>query len=165
MHMAQKWRKIILATGICLLLGGGVLYGNVGSKAEPAAQRLQLSGGETARYLQGPDTVTVDQLELTLGEQRLPDEHISIPNHTEVLWRKPVQTPAGDGELIKFIQEGSAALPAPEVTYYWLCVQRPDKHEKDLTVTYYIEAKVLGEDEGTAEAKLMKLAEHWEIPD
>lgn len=163
--MASKWRKIALATGIFLLLGGGVLYGNMGSKAEPAAQRLQLNEGESARYLQGPDAAIVDQLELTLGEQRLPDEHISIPNHTEVLWRKPVQTPAGEGELIKFIQEGSAALPAPEVTHYWLCVQRPDKHEQDLTVTYSIEAKVLGEDSGTAEAKLLELAEHWEIPD
>lgn len=162
--MASTWRTIILATGICLLLGGGVLYGNMGSKAEPAEQRVQLSGEEPVRYLQGPDAVTMDQLELTLGEQRLPDKHISIPNHTEVLSRKPVQTPAGEGELIKFIQEGSAALPAPEVTYYWLCVQRPDKQENDLTVTYYIEAKVLGEDDGTAEARLLDLAERWEIP-
>ncbi|WP_340022966.1 hypothetical protein MHI24_28675 [Paenibacillus sp. FSL K6-1096] len=163
--MRNNWRKIVLALVVCLLLGGGVLYGNMGSEAEPAAQRLRLSGEEPVRYLQGPDTVTVDQLELTLGQQNLPDKHISIPNHTEVLWRKPVTAPAGEGELIKFIQEGSAALPAPAVTYYWLCVQRPDKHEQDLTVTYYIEAKVLGEDDGTAEAKLLKLAEHWEILD
>lgn len=59
---------------------------------------------------------------------------------------------------------GSAVYPAPEVTYYWLCYQRPGKSESDDTVTYYIEAKVLGQDEEAAEAELLELAENWEIP-
>lgn len=60
---------------------------------------------------------------------------------------------------------GSAVFPAPEVIYYWLCIQRPGKHAEDNLVTYYIEAKLLGGDEDAAENKLLKLAENWEVPD
>ncbi|WP_339224430.1 hypothetical protein [Paenibacillus sp. FSL H8-0332] len=163
--MRVKIRKTVLTTAICLVLGGGALYGFAASDSAPAAHhRLRLSEDEPARYLQGLESVTQDQLELTLGDQSRPGNYISIPNHTELLWRKPVPTPAGEGELIKFIQEGSAVYPAPEVTYYWLCYQRPGKSDSDNTVTYYIEAKVLGQDEEAAEAELLKLAEEWEIP-
>lgn len=54
--------------------------------------------------MQGLESVTQDQLELSLGDQSRPGNYISIPNHTELLWRKPVPTPAGEGELIKFVQ-------------------------------------------------------------
>ncbi|MEK4043384.1 hypothetical protein NSU18_06945 [Paenibacillus sp. FSL H8-0048] len=162
--MRVKLHKTVLTAAICLVLGGGALYVSATSDSGPAVHRLRLSEDEPARYLQGVEAVTLDQLELTLGDQSRPGNYISIPNHTELLWRKPVQTPAGQGELIKFIQEGSAVYPAPEVTYYWLCYQRPGKSESDDTVTYYIEAKVLGQDEEAAEAELLELAENWEIP-
>ncbi|MEK4852874.1 hypothetical protein NST04_23685 [Paenibacillus sp. FSL H7-0756] len=162
--MRAKLHKSVLIAAICLVLGGGALYVSATSDSGPAVQRLRLSEDEPARYLQGLAAVTLDRLELTLGDQSRPGNYISIPNHTELLWRKPVQTPAGQGELIKFIQEGSAVYPAPEVTYYWLCYQRPGKSESDDTVTYYIEAKVLGQDEEAAEAELLELAENWEIP-
>lgn len=97
-------RKTALITAICLVLGGGALYGSAASDSGPAVHRLRLSADEPARYVQGMEAVTLDQLELTLGEQSRPGNYISIPNHTEVLWRKPVPTPAGEGELIKFVQ-------------------------------------------------------------
>ncbi|MEK3794207.1 hypothetical protein MKX42_20940 [Paenibacillus sp. FSL R7-0204] len=162
--MRAEIRKTVLTTAIFLVLGGAALYGFAASDSAPAVHRLRLSEDEPVRYLQGLAAVTLDQLELTLGDQSRPGNYISIPNHTELLWRKPVQTPAGQGELIKFIQEGSAVYPAPEVTYYWLCYQRPGKRASDDTVTYYIEAKVLGQDEEAAEAELLELAENWEIP-
>lgn len=157
-------RKTALITAICLVLGGGALYGSAASDSGPAVHRLRLSADEPARYVQGMEAVTLDQLELTLGEQSRPGNYISIPNHTEVLWRKPVPTPAGEGELIKFVQGGSAVYPVPETTYYWLCFQRSGKSDSVNTLTYYIEAKVLGQDEEAAEAELLKLAEQWEIP-
>ncbi|MEK3714555.1 MULTISPECIES: hypothetical protein [unclassified Paenibacillus] len=162
--MRVKIRKTVLTAAICLVLGGGALYGFAASDSASAVHRLRLSEDEPARYLQGLESVTQDQLELSLGDQSRPGNYISIPNHTELLWRKPVPTPEGEGELIKFVQGGSAVYPTPEVTYYWLCYQRPGKSDSDDTVTYYIEAKVLGQDEEAAEAELLKLAEDWEIP-
>lgn len=150
---------------VCLVLGGGALYRYGGSDSGPAVHRLRLGNKEPAKYLQGMDVLTQDQMELTLGNQSYPDGYISIHNHSEVLWKKPVTIPAGEGQLIKFTQGGSAVFPAPEVIYYWLCIQRPGKHAEDDLVTYYIEAKVLGEDENAAEDKLLKLAENWEVPD
>lgn len=135
------------------------------SESSPAQSRLRLGNEEPAQYLQGMDVVTLDQMELSLGDQSYPDGYISIPNHTEVLWKKTVMLPAGEGQLIKFVQGGSAVFPAPEVTYYWLCIQRPGLQAEDDLITYYIEAKVLGEDEDAAEADLLQLAEKWEVPD
>ncbi|NQX43720.1 hypothetical protein HQN87_00125 [Paenibacillus tritici] len=157
-------RKVILTAAICLVLGGGTWYGYTKADSSSSIHRLRLSDEEPARYLQGAEVLSLDQIELSLGDQSRPGDYISIPNHTEVLWRKAVPTPAGDGELIKFVQGGSAVFPAPEVTYYWLCYQRPGKSADVNTVTYYIEAKVLGEDEAAAKKELLKLAEQWEIP-
>lgn len=102
--MREKIRKTVLTTAICLVLGGGALYGFAASDSAPAVHRLRLSEDEPARYLQGLESVTQDQLELSLGDQSRPGNYISIPNHTELLWRKPVPTPEGEGELIKFVQ-------------------------------------------------------------
>lgn len=102
--MRVKIRKTVLATAICLVLGGGALYGFAASDSAPAVHRLRLSEDEPARYLQGLEAVTQDQLELSLGDQSRPGNYISIPNHTELLSRKPVPTPEGEGELIKFVQ-------------------------------------------------------------
>lgn len=102
--MRVKIRKTVLTAAICLVLGGGALYGFAASDSATAVHRLRLSEDEPARYLQGLESVTQDQLELSLGDQSRPGNYISIPNHTELLWRKPVPTPAGEGELIKFVQ-------------------------------------------------------------
>lgn len=168
--MVKKWHYPVVIAAVCLVLaGGGLLWfvkADSGAHSGTAVNRLKLGNEETAKYLQGLEVVTRDQMELTLGEQSYPDGYISIPNHTEVLWKEKVTLPAGEGQLIKFVQEGSAVFPAPEVTYFWLCIQRPGAQTEDnLVVTYYIEAKVLGEDEDAAEANLLKLAEHWEVPD
>ncbi|MEI2398983.1 hypothetical protein V8V88_27325 [Paenibacillus phytohabitans] len=150
---------------VCLVLGGGVLYWLYGTGFAPGHSRLRISEGEPVQYLQGNGVVVIDQMELSLGHQSQPDGYISIYNHSEILWKKPVTIPAGEGQLIKFTQGGSAVFPAPEVIYYWLCIQRPGKHAEDNLVTYYIEAKLLGGDEDAAENKLLKLAENWEVPD
>lgn len=150
---------------VCLVLGGGALYLYVWSDSGPAVHRLRLGNEEPAKYLQGMDVLTLDQMELTLGNQSYPDGYISIYNHSEILWKKPVMIPAGEGLLIKFTQGGSAVFPAPEVIYFWLCIQRPGEHAEDNLVTYYIEAKVLGGDEDVAADKLLKLADNWEVPD
>ncbi|NOU82404.1 hypothetical protein GC101_26400 [Paenibacillus sp. LMG 31459] len=163
--MGRKWRKIVFIAVVCLVLGGGVLYLYGGSDSGPAVHRLRLGNEEPAKYLQGMDVLTQDQMELSLGHQSQPDGYISIYNHSEILWKKPVTIPAGEGQLIKFTQGGSAVFPAPEVIYYWLCIQRPGEHAEDNLVTYYIEAKVLGGDEEAAADKLLKLAENWEVLD
>lgn len=167
--MVKKWHYPVVIAAVCLVLAGVGLFWFVesdsGEASGAAVNRLKLGDEETAKYLQGLEVVTMDQMELTLGEQSYPDGYISIPNHTEVLWKEKVTLPAGEGQLIKFVQGGSAVFPAPEVTYFWLCVQRPGTQAADDPVTYYVEAKVLGEDEDAAEANLLKLAEHWEVPD
>ncbi|MEK5493862.1 hypothetical protein MKZ24_24515 [Paenibacillus sp. FSL R7-0297] len=163
--MGRKWRKIVLIAVVCLVLGGGVLYWLYGTGFSHGHSRLRISEGTPVQYLQGDGVVIVDEMELSLGKQSQPDGYISIYNHSEILWKKPVTIPVGEGQLIKFTQGGSAVFPAPEVIYYWLCIQRPGKHAEDDLVTYYIEAKVLGEDGDAAADKLLKLAENWEVPD
>ncbi|WNS45907.1 hypothetical protein [Paenibacillus sp. MMS20-IR301] len=162
----RKWSILTFIAVVCLLAAGGGVYSLLSEAgADPVQNRLRLGTAQPAQYLQGTETVTLDQLELTLGYQSYPDGYISIPNHSETLWKRPVKLPAGEGQLIKFVQGGSAVFPAPDTTYFWACIQRPALKAGGDPVTYYLEAKVLGGDEDAAEESLLQLAENWEVPE
>lgn len=151
---------LILAIG--LILAGLAFFEHSPQTAasEDDAVRLRLADG---RELHSGDSETLDHMELYLGWQIDPPDYISTLNHSEELWRKDVRLPAGPAKLIKMRQGGSAALPAPDTTVYWLCVQRPALDPEEGMNTYYLEARVTG-DEKTAEDELLKLGQNWEVP-
>ncbi|SET13828.1 hypothetical protein [Paenibacillus sp. NFR01] len=151
---------LILAVGLIL---AGLIFVDHTSKtaaSEEDAVRLRLADD---RELHSGDSETFDHMELYLGWQIDPPGYISTLNHSEELWRKDVRLPAGPAKLIKMRQGGSAALPAPDTTVYWLCMQRPAIDPEEGMNTYYLEARVTG-DEQTAEDELLQLGQNWVVP-
>ncbi|MBW4083109.1 hypothetical protein [Paenibacillus sp. S150] len=160
--MRTKWRYLTLISVLILAAAAIWIYSPPGASPQSAVSRVRLGPEEPAKYLMEDERVALEQIEISLGRQMDPQNYISIPNHSEELWRRTLQLPAGEGLLIKFLHGGPAVLSVPDITEYWLCIQRPSKDINDMD-TYYIEAQVTG-DEEAAEQELLELAQTWEVP-
>ncbi|WP_143191948.1 hypothetical protein [Paenibacillus sp. P46E] len=160
--MRTKWNYFLLISMLCLSAAIWI-YSQSWATSQSTVNRIRLGHEEPAKYLVEDKQIALGNMEISLGHQTNPQNYISIPNHSEELWRRTLQLPAGEGILIKFLHGGPAVLSVPDITQYWLCIQRPSKDLKDGTDTYYIEAQVTG-DEDAAKQELLKLAENWEVP-
>ncbi|WP_442600724.1 hypothetical protein [Paenibacillus sp. KN14-4R] len=140
-----------------------MIFLNNNRDVQPDNSLPYLDSNSELKFLLEGESTQMKGMKVSIGRQEDPVNYVSIPNHSEELYRETINLPTEQVHLIKFKHGGPAANPSPDSIMYWIYAQRVNKEVPKKTNTYYIEATVSIDNE-MIKKELLKIAESWKLP-